>query len=399
MSDLRERFAALDAVEAPDLWPEVLRLALDEPPRPRRWAPLIAAAAVLVAVVVPTAAIERRDRAAEPAGPEPQVVEPVQVADGEPFAAVIAFLEPGAEITATFQYRDATTWRLEYLPPTGPGTDPTQPSSRPVVVADGERVTTLDSVAGTVTAVPVAGTPPPGALMWTTSRTERGERCHSPVPRPAVDGRSVVRYSCDGPNGPVAYDVDVDSGLVLEARVAGAVVQRAERVVHQPRFAEDAFVAPRPKAAAPFATELRPDAEVGRPLPSWRLPRLDADGTLSSADLRGRPSVVLFWASWCAPCTGRTGIAALDGLAAQRPTVHVAAVATAEARARAEEWLATHPTRLPVAFDTGERASQSWGLRGYPTFYVLDADGGLLGVAPNASTADDLVRFVDALTG
>ena len=39
---------------------------------------------------------------------------------------------------------------------------------------------------------------------------------------------------------------------------------------------------------------------IGRPAPTWTAETLDG-GTLSSADLAGRPYVVNFWASWCVP--------------------------------------------------------------------------------------------------
>lgn len=89
--------------------------------------------------------------------------------------------------------------------------------------------------------------------------------------------------------------------------------------------------------------------------------------------LRGRPVLVHFWATWCPVC--RLGDDAIEAIAADFPVITVAMQSGSRAditRHMSEEGLS-----FPVLPDSyGELASR-WGVQGVPTSFVLDSGGGI----------------------
>ena len=103
---------------------------------------------------------------------------------------------------------------------------------------------------------------------------------------------------------------------------------------------------------------------------------LDITGkTWRLADLKGRPALLNFWASWCEPCRAEMPtlqqIADLYGV----DKLSVLAINFKEPAARAIRFAKTTGVGLPVLLDTDGKAAQKWGVKVFPTTLMMDRTG------------------------
>lgn len=113
---------------------------------------------------------------------------------------------------------------------------------------------------------------------------------------------------------------------------------------------------------------------IGKPVPTFDLPPVQGRSRgLSSADLRGRVSLVNVFASWCVAC--REEHPFLMQLAASK-SIAIYGLNYKDAPADAARWLDGNgdPYRRTGA-DTSGRVAIDWGVYGVPETYVIDADG------------------------
>lgn len=112
-----------------------------------------------------------------------------------------------------------------------------------------------------------------------------------------------------------------------------------------------------------------PSPLIDQPAPAFSLPTLDG-GTLSLAQLQGKPVLVNFWASWCTPCLQEHPL--LMDLA--RNGVTVVGLNYKDDPEAARQWLARHGNPFSViAQDREGRVGLDWGVYGVPETFVLDA--------------------------
>ncbi|MCA1806003.1 MAG: protein disulfide oxidoreductase [Xanthomonadaceae bacterium] len=119
-------------------------------------------------------------------------------------------------------------------------------------------------------------------------------------------------------------------------------------------------------AAEAFLTR---DAVRG-PAPPFQAQTL-AGNPFDLAELKGRPAVIHFWATWCPVCDLEQGM--VERLARSHPLISVAMQSGTEAEVA--EWMAGRGVTYPVVNDpTGELAGR-YGVTAVPASFVLDPQG------------------------
>jgi thiol-disulfide isomerase/thioredoxin len=129
---------------------------------------------------------------------------------------------------------------------------------------------------------------------------------------------------------------------------------------------------PAPVAGAPEppAGDAAPAAVLA---PDFSLPDL-AGGNVSLAELRGRPVVVDFWATWCAPCERQVPVlnAFHDKYGDRIPVLGIAV--DVDGAAAVAPFVRAHDLRYRVLLGD-EGLAQDYDAFGFPTLYVIRPDG------------------------
>lgn len=138
-------------------------------------------------------------------------------------------------------------------------------------------------------------------------------------------------------------------------------------------------------------------ARVGQPAPAVNLEYLDgATGTL--ADLRGKPVILNFWASTCAPCLKEMpAFEAIHQRYGDR--VKIVGVNVSEAADPAQKMIARTGVTYPNARDPRGQIIRAFGAALLPHTVAIDAEGTVVSLHNTALTEDELAEIAENLTG
>ncbi|HYP24232.1 MAG TPA: redoxin domain-containing protein [Actinomycetota bacterium] len=143
---------------------------------------------------------------------------------------------------------------------------------------------------------------------------------------------------------------------------------------------------------------LKGDAlEPGDAAPSVEAPMLEGDGTLALDDLRGKPVLVNFWASWCVPCEAEARYleAAHEEYGDE---IDFVGVNVKDARSDALAFVERYDVAYPQVRDEGLDWYDAFGLTGQPETFLIDAEGEVVEhVTGEFTSTADLFRLLDVM--
>lgn len=114
-----------------------------------------------------------------------------------------------------------------------------------------------------------------------------------------------------------------------------------------------------------------PSVLVGRDAPALPPSALDAEFAAGFEDFAGRPVLVNFMASWCAPC--RAEIPALEKLAED---IVVIAIVYKDKESDLRQFLSQYGNPYDAIWmDFDGKTGRQWGIYGVPESFLIDKDG------------------------
>ncbi|KFA88456.1 TlpA family protein disulfide reductase [Archangium violaceum] len=112
----------------------------------------------------------------------------------------------------------------------------------------------------------------------------------------------------------------------------------------------------------------------GQPAPAFTLRALDSGARVSSEQLKGRPMVINFWASWCGPCKMEHPVLEW-GAREFGGQAQFLGVVFEDTEDNAKQFLSRMGASFPQLIDQNSGVAVAYGVAGVPETYFIDAQG------------------------
>ena len=135
---------------------------------------------------------------------------------------------------------------------------------------------------------------------------------------------------------------------------------------------------------------------VDRPAPDFVLQTFQGD-TISLADLRGRPMVINFWASWCPPCRDEAPLLERTWRAYKNRDLIFLGVNIQDRKEDAVNYMREFDITFPNGPDPTGEITINYGVSGLPVTFFVSRDGKVVRRWVGALEHSVLIRSIEEI--
>jgi cytochrome c biogenesis protein CcmG, thiol:disulfide interchange protein DsbE len=128
--------------------------------------------------------------------------------------------------------------------------------------------------------------------------------------------------------------------------------------------------------------------------PVFSLPRLDGQGKVELAALRGKAVVINFWASWCGPCKKESPRLQAAWLHYGPERLVVVGIDTQDFIGDARKFVRKQGLTYPIVHDASGKTYGPYGLSGFPETFFVNRDGKVVGYVKGEVSRRELTENI-----
>jgi cytochrome c biogenesis protein CcmG/thiol:disulfide interchange protein DsbE len=127
---------------------------------------------------------------------------------------------------------------------------------------------------------------------------------------------------------------------------------------------------------------------IGRAAPAFALREVGTGRLVDLTQLRGKPVVLNFWATWCGPCWEEHPV--LVANARQTPDAQFLGVVFQDEEKKILNFLQQRGSSYPTVVDDAGKTAIAYGVGGVPETFFLDGNGVIVAKFTGPMSTDDL---------